>query len=116
MRRIHDAFVRFSVTARETIKASLYPSQPELVGPVAADQMARRDLLERWCMGPAHLDCVRAPRMEVAPRRRRGGIRHLALQHDAPRAQARIRLGHRGKERRRIRVLRRREELLRLAE
>src|SRR5438876_8483611 len=116
MRRIHDAFVRFSVTARETIMASLYPSQPELVGPVAADDVTRRDFLERGRLGPADLDRVRAARMEVAARGRRGGIRHLALQHDPPRARARIGLGHRGEECRRVGMLGRREKLLGLTE
>src|SRR5439155_649064 len=110
MRRIHEALDRLAVTARETIMASLYPSQPELVGPVAADDVARRDLLERGRLGPAHLDRVRAARMEVAARRRRGGIRHLALQHDAFRARPRIGLGHRGEERRRVGMLGRREQ------
>src|SRR5215467_1860934 len=116
MRRIHDAFARFSVTARETIMASLYPRQLELVSPVAADDVARRELLERGRPGSAHLDRMRAARMEVAARRRRGGIRHLALQDDALTARTRIRLGHRGQERRGVRVLGRREDLLGLAE
>src|SRR5882672_4745629 len=116
MRRIHDALLRLSVTAREMIMASLYSSQPQLGGPVAADDVTRRDLLERGRLGPTHLDRVRAARMEVAARRRRGGIRHLTLQHDAPRARARIGLGHRGEERRRVGMLGRREELLGLAE
>src|SRR5438445_9730335 len=96
MRRIHDDFVRFSVTARETIMASLYPRQPQLVSAVAADEVTRRDFLERGRLRPAHLDRVRAARVEVAAGRRRGGIGDLALQHDALRAYARIRLGHRG--------------------
>src|SRR5215470_1292192 len=116
MRRIQDALARLSVTARETIMASLYPSQPELVSPVAADDVARRGLLERRRLGPAHLDRVRAAGMEVAARRRRRGIRHLARQHDALAARPRIRLGHRGQERRRVRVLGRGEDLLGLAE
>src|SRR5438445_5686285 len=112
MRRIHDAFVRFSVTARETIMASLYPSQPELVGPVAADDVTGRDLLERGRLGPAHLDRVGATRVEVAAGGRCRGIRHLALQHDPPRPRARIRLGHRGEQRRRVGMLGCREQLL----
>src|SRR5438093_3384914 len=116
MRRIHEALDRLAVTARETIMASLYPSRPELVGPVAADDVTRRDFLERGRLGPAVLDRVRAARMEVAARGRRSGIRHLALQHDPPRARSRIGLGHRGEERRRIGMLGRREELLGLTE
>src|SRR5258705_6833444 len=108
MRRIHDDFVRFSVTARETIMASLSPRQRELAGPVTAHEMARRDFLERGRLGPAHLNRIRTARMEIAARGRRRRVRDLALEHDALSAHARIRLGHRGEQRPRVRVLGRR--------
>src|SRR5207247_10182469 len=84
----------------------------QLVGPMTADEVAAGDFLPGGRLGPAHVDRVRAARMEIAARRRRRRIRHLALQDDAPRAQARVRLGHRGQERRRVGMLRGREQRL----
>src|SRR2546429_8378875 len=85
--------------------ASLYARELELGGAVTADEMGGRDLSPCRRLGPAHLDRERAARVEIAAAGGRGGIRHLALQHDAPRACARIRLGNSGQERRRVGVL-----------
>src|SRR5712691_8184956 len=91
--------------------ASLHARELELGGAVAADEMGGRDLSPCRRLGPAHLDRVRAARVEIAAARGRGGIRHLALQHDAPRACAWIRLGSGGQERRRVGGLGSRGEL-----
>ena len=50
--------------------------------------------------------------MEIAAAGRSRGVRHLPLQHDAPRARARVRLGNGGQERRGVRVLGSPEELV----
>src|SRR5207249_5671025 len=81
--------------------SSLHARELELGGAVTADEMGGRELSPCRRLGPAHLDRVRAARVEIAAARGRGGIRHLALKHDAPRACAWIRLGNSRQERRR---------------
>src|SRR3989454_10142490 len=93
------------------LPSSLHARELELVGAVTADEMGGRDLLPCRRLGPAHLDRERAARVEIAAARGRGGVRHLALQHDAPRAWAGVRFRSGGQERRRIGGLWSREEL-----
>ena len=59
-----------------------------------------------------NLDRVGTAGVEIAAAGRSRGVRHLPLQHDAPRACARVRLGNGGEKRRRVRVLGSLEELV----
>ena len=79
---------------------------------VTRGEVGGRGLLPCRRLRAAHLDRVGTAGVEIAPARRSSGIRHLPLQHDAPRACARVRLGNGGEERRRVRVLGSAEELV----
>src|SRR2546426_6092727 len=79
--------------------ASLHARELELGGAVTADEMGGRDLSPCRRLGPAHLDRERAARVEIAAARRRGGICHPALEHDAPRACAWVPFRGGGQER-----------------
>src|SRR5207244_10010055 len=79
--------------------ASLHARELELGGAVTADEMGGRDLSPCRRLGPAHLDRERAARVKIAAAGGRGGVRHLALQHDAPRAGVWIRGRGGGEER-----------------
>src|SRR5690242_5978899 len=109
---------RISSTKSPTCMGRLYlgPGQLELGGPVAGHEAGRRDLLPGRRRRAADVDGVGAARVEVAAARRRGGIGHLALQHEALGARARIGLRHGGEERRGVGVLGGLEERLGLRE
>ena len=79
----------------------LHAGELQLLRAVTADEVVTRDLLPGRRLGPAHVDRVRAARVEVAAARRCGGS-DLALQEDAPLRA--VRHGHRGEQRLGVRV------------
>src|SRR5947209_3681814 len=76
----------------------------------------RLDLFPGRRLRAAALHRERAAWVEVAARRRVGGVRYLTWERSALLAQARIRLGHRREERRGVRVERAAEERVALGE
>src|SRR5262249_3328983 len=78
----------------------------QLVGPVAARDVPGRDLSERRRLGPAPVDDERTARVEVAARRRIGGIGDLAGQRDVAARRVGIGHGYRTHERGGVRVAR----------
>ena len=82
------------------------------MGAVTGGEVGGRGLLPCRRLRAAHLDRVGTAGVEIAAAGRSRGVRHLPLQHDAPRACARVRLGNGGEERRRVRVLGSLEELV----
>src|SRR5262249_34305863 len=68
----------------------LHAGELEFAGSVAAHEMTGRHLLPGGRARLADLDGVGAARVEVAARGGGGRVGHLPLQHDAPRAQARV--------------------------
>src|SRR5262249_46205210 len=82
----------------------------QLVGPVAARDVPGRDLWEGGRLGPAPVDDERTARVEVAARRRIGGIGDLAGQRDVAARRVGIGHGYRTHERGGVRVARATED------
>src|SRR6266478_720265 len=108
----------FPPPAPSTSDRSISPSglsdaaQRQLAGTMATDPPVRFNRLQWRGLHAATLLSVAATRVEMAPRRRVRGIRHVAFEDHAIGADARIRLRHCRKQRFGIRMFRRLEQRL----